>query len=236
MSEINLDLEKNTAEWIQKNRLCLIEVSPERILSEIHKLLDGQNVKKVMPLLKDFELMAPWQDNLNQSRRFTEYKNSQYLKSNEQVQALKMARLINIVSEKGLRALKPSKKLLRKYTLLRYWIKRVHEIPEKLSEAERLKLHRELEYDLPSLIIYLPLETQKAWIKQWRDPENKLFHPRPPLGGRLLQKKLGLSPGPLLGHLLDHLSLENAFGRIDGEESAIRESKKWCKQQLGKCD
>jgi tRNA nucleotidyltransferase (CCA-adding enzyme) len=49
---------------------------------------------------------------------------------------------------------------------------------------------------------------------RWRDPEDRLFHPRPPLDGSRLQQLLAIAPGPRLGQLIDHLTAERAFGRL----------------------
>ena len=46
-------------------------------------------------------------------------------------------------------------------------------------------------------------------------PADPLFHPRPPLDGRRLQSLLAIPAGPRLGRLLDHLTIERAFGRLN---------------------
>ncbi|MFM7327018.1 MAG: hypothetical protein ACKO4L_19245, partial [Nodosilinea sp.] len=51
-------------------------------------------------------------------------------------------------------------------------------------------------------------------LTRWRDPDDPLFHPRPPLNGRQLQQELGLPAGPALGRLLEALKRERAFGRL----------------------
>ena len=85
---------------------------------------------------------------------------------------------------------------------------------EGLGEAERLELQRDLEEDLPALLLDLPPATAQAALARWRDPADPLFHPRPPLDGRQLQRELGMAAGPELGQLLEALSRERAFGRL----------------------
>ena len=85
---------------------------------------------------------------------------------------------------------------------------------EGMGEAERLELQRDLEEDLPALLLDLPPATAQAALARWRDPADPLFHPRPPLDGRQLQRELGIAAGPELGQLLEALSRERAFGRL----------------------
>jgi len=56
----------------------------------------------------------------------------------------------------------------------------------------------------------------RAGMVRWRNPADRLFHPRPPLDGRRLQQLLAIPPGPRLGQLIDHLTAERAFGRLGG--------------------
>ncbi|MDC0325990.1 CCA tRNA nucleotidyltransferase, partial [bacterium] len=77
-----------------------------------------------------------------------------------------------------------------------------------------------------------PMEHQKEWLSRWRDQEDKLFHPSAPLNGRTLQAKLGLPPGPRLGELIDHLCLEQAFGRIRSQDDAIQCARAWIHKPL----
>jgi len=64
----------------------------------------------------------------------------------------------------------------------------------------------------------MPLDpaAARAAMERWRNPADRLFHPRPPLDGRRLQQLLAIPPGPLLGQLIDHLMAERAFGRLGG--------------------
>ncbi len=75
-----------------------------------------------------------------------------------------------------------------------------------------LQLCRELEEDLPALVLLAPKATD-GWLQRWRDRTDPLFHPRSPLDGRTLQRELGIAPGPQLGELMERLMLERAFRR-----------------------
>ena len=101
-----------------------------------------------------------------------------------------------------------------------------------MNERERLKLHQELEEDLPAFTLAWPLERQKEWLNRWRDQEDPLFHPCAPLNGRTLQAELGLRPGPHLGELIHHLCLERAFGRILSQNDAIQCARAWMNKPL----
>ena len=77
------------------------------------------------------------------------------------------------------------------------------------------------------VVLPLPGPDQTTWLRRWRDPEDKLFHPRTPLNGRMLQEQLGLVPGPSLGALIDHLRLEYAFGRVVNQNDALLSARDW---------
>jgi tRNA nucleotidyltransferase (CCA-adding enzyme) len=68
-------------------------------------------------------------------------------------------------------------------------------------------------------------------MDRWRDPDDTLFHPRPPLDGRDLQRDLGLTASPRLGELIEHLTLERAFGRLDNRAEALEAAKRWLERQ-----
>jgi tRNA nucleotidyltransferase (CCA-adding enzyme) len=83
-------------------------------------------------------------------------------------------------------------------------------------------LQRELENDLPALLLSVDPQEARRAMARWRDRNDPLFHPRPPLDGRILQSRLGLPPGPLLGRLIDHLTRERAFGRLGEKQAGLR--------------
>ena len=72
------------------------------------------------------------------------------------------------------------------------------------------------------LLLRLPPAEARALLERWRNPEDPLCHPQPPLNGDALRQALQLPAGPQLGALLQHLTLERAFGRLEGSGAAGR--------------
>ena len=157
------------------------------------------------------------------------------LQPGEQSWALPLARLAALLTPATLAGLRASRRLQQRDRRLRHWLQRLESgnapataaMPSAaaafradeltlagLAEPERLALQRELEEDLPALALHLePLEAREA-LKRWRDDNDPLFHPRPPLDGLQLQQLLGIPAGRTLGALLAHLTHERAFGRL----------------------
>jgi len=106
----------------------------------------------------------------------------------------------------------------------------------QLNELDRFKLHQELEMFLPSFIFYLPQKLRLNWLNRWRDKEDKLFHPSNLLNGDVIKKYLKIEDGPILGELLQYLSKELAYKRLNNFDEAIYEAKQWIKQNAPKCD
>ncbi|MET0032578.1 MAG: CCA tRNA nucleotidyltransferase, partial [Limnospira maxima] len=52
-------------------------------------------------------------------------------------------------------------------------------------------------------------------------PDDAIAHPQPVISGKLLMAKLGLSPSPLLGDLLQEIQIAKAEGQISTREDAI---------------
>ena len=105
-----------------------------------------------------------------------------------------------------------------------------------LNELDRFKLHQELEMFLPSFIFYLPQNLRLHWLKRWRNKEDKLFHPSNLLNGDEIKKHLQIKDGPLLGELLEYLSKELAYERLNNFDEAIYKAKQWIEQNAPKCD
>ena len=95
--------------------------------------------------------------------------------------------------------------------------------PLRLLRGIRLALCSELEADLPALLLLLP-QAATGLLERWRLPGDPLFHPKPPIDGRSLQRELAIPPGPQLGRLLEHLTLERAFGRLAAGPEARAEA------------
>ena len=108
-------------------------------------------------------------------------------------------------------------------------------IPQ-LNELDRFKLHQELEMFLPAFIFYLPENLRLDWLHRWRDNDDKLFHPSNLVNGEVIKKNLEIKDGPFLGELLQYLSKELAFKRLNNFDEAIYKAKQWIEQNAPKCD
>jgi tRNA nucleotidyltransferase (CCA-adding enzyme) len=156
------------------------------------------------------------------------------LTAEEQQAALPLARLAAVLDAAALRRLRSSRQWQQRVEALRHWQQRLGASADgaaaaasALPERERLSLQRQLEADLPALLVRWPAHEARAWLGRWRNPHDPLFHPRPAIDGHSLQQELGLRPSRELGALLEHLMLERAFGRLQGRSDALREAQKW---------
>ena len=106
----------------------------------------------------------------------------------------------------------------------------------QLNELDRFKFHQELEMFFPSFIFYLPQNLRFDWLNRWRDKEDKLFHPSNLLDGDEIKKNFKIEDGPILGNLLQYLSKELAYKRLNNFDEAIYKAKQWIEQNAPKCD
>tara|TARA_Y100001968_G_scaffold297456_1_gene306415 strand:+ start:13104 stop:14333 length:1230 start_codon:yes stop_codon:yes gene_type:complete len=224
LAEFNFFLEDKTYSLFDLNaELLAKKVSPERIKYEIQRLINGDYADFVIPLLKRTGLLNPWRDKSKVSiSEEIGLKASKEFQCNELSIALPLARLVDLISDRGLCNLRFSKKEIQACKVLRKWQKRNDGSAfSSLNEFDLFNLHLELENHLPALIIDLPLDSQSVWLKRWRDPFDPLFHPSSPLNGNTIQEILNVKKGPFLGEIIEHLSREKAFNRLHTYEEAI---------------
>ena len=227
-AELSMTIDEATFEMLARHRHHLPKVAAERIQAEVLKLVRAHSADHAIRLLHSLQLIAPWSS--DQPQRTL---NAEALTNQEQQVALPLARLTQLLSDQGLSDLRLSRKQIQRCVQLRkWWMRDQQQSADTLNEKERLKLHQELQEDLPAFTLTWPLERQKEWLSRWRDQEDKLFHPSAPLNGRTLQAELGLPPGPRLGELIDHLCLERAFGRIHSRNDAIQCARAWIHKPL----
>ncbi|QNI56574.1 tRNA nucleotidyltransferase (CCA-adding enzyme) [Synechococcus sp. BIOS-E4-1] len=250
IAELNMHLDDPTLEMLKRNRALLARAAPERIQAELVRLVAAPAADRAMATIQELGLLEPWtkQDAAaGNERPVRGAQTSELLTDMERRQALPLARLTQLLPDVGLKELRFSRRELQRCERLRYWIKRStssegRPCPEELTEQERLRLHMDLEQDLPALILTWPAGLQQQWLERWRDLQDSLFHPRPPLNGTSLQEALKISPGPTLGALLRHLSLERAYGRVSTREQALNAARSWLSHQAvqtdpdGSCD
>ena len=250
IAELQMRLDAQTLKMLHRNRSLLPRAAPERIQAELLRLVAAPAADRAMATLLELELLKPWTNQASATGnqlRIGATKTSELLTDSERRQALPLARLTQLLPDAGLKDLRFSRRQMQRCERLRYWIKRSTSseecpCPDALTEPERLQLHMDLEQDLPALILTWPAALQQPWLERWRDPQDPLFHPRPPLNGTDLQEALQISPGPTLGALIQHLSLERAYGRVSTREQALNAARSWLFHQEvqtdpdGSCD
>jgi tRNA nucleotidyltransferase (CCA-adding enzyme) len=239
IAELPLTIEAETRVMLHRHRHRLPLAAPERIQAELTRLVESPGAALALQELKALDLLAPWQELpapgfggvLAGADPET---TASCLTTQERDQALPLLRLTTCLSDQGLQALRFSRRQQQRCARLRQWLHRDDgKAFGSLPEAERLTLHRTLEDDLPALILTLPLPEREEWLQRWRNDDDPLFHPRPPVDGRTLQESLSIPQGPRLGELLQHLSLERAFGRLHHREEALEAARLWLSGRCG---
>ena len=235
MAELDMTMDSRTLEMIQRNRELLKDAAPERIQAEVLRLVAAPAADCAIRTAREIDLLHPW--STRNAMAFSQGSEaisagSALLTANERDQALPLARLTALVTDAGLKQLRCSRQQMHRCERLRHWWAQtlgqepcIH--PDQLSEQDRLKLHQDLENDLPAFILTLPGSEQQHWLKRWRNPEDPLFHPQPPIDGNSLQQDLKVTPGPILGALIRHLTLERAYGRLTNREQALSAARSW---------
>jgi len=237
VSELNFKIDLNLITFIKKNKAKLYLAAKERINYEIQKIVNGANALEAVLLIKKFNIFGI--DNLSEDSFFLDLEKINYAELNQEekekfLPSFFIAQILDVLS---LEKLKFSKAEISKTKLLRKW----HFLLEKkniaqLTEAERFALHKELEMFLPLFIFYLPQNFRLDWLHRWRDNNDKLFHPSNLLNGDVIKKNLKIKDGPILGELLQYLSRELAYKRLNNFDEAIYKAKRWIEQNAPKCD
>ena len=253
-SELEFRLEPRTRSWILQHGPRIGSVAGERVLAELEKLAAAPAGHRGLADVLNSELLRPWQGaGSNEERRNAlalldrlslEQSRQLQLSAEEAAAALPLARLAALLDGAALQALRSSRRLQQRVERLRHWQTRLGITDPigraaALPEAERLQLHRQLEEDLPALLLGWPEPEQEAaqataeraeaagWLERWRNPRDPLFHPRAAIDGGSLQRELQLRPSPQLGALLDHLMLEQAFGRLHERGEVLQRARQW---------
>jgi len=237
VSELNFKVDLKLITFIKKNKRKLYFVAKERINYEIQKIVHGANALDAVLLIKTLNIFGS--ENLYKDSFFLDLKKINYeeLNQHEKEEFLPFFFITQILDVVSLEELNFSKVEIAKTNLLRKWhfFLKNKNIPQ-LNELDRFKLHQELEMFLPSFIFYLPQKLRLVWIKRWRDKEDKLFHPSNLLNGDVIKKYLKIEDGPILGELLQYLSKELAYKRLNNFDEAIYKAKQWIEQNAPKCD
>jgi len=237
ISDLNFKIDLKLVDFIKKNKEKVYLVARERINYEIRKIVNGKNALDAVILIKKLNIFGS--DDLCEDSFFLDLKKINFAELNqeEKEKFLPLFFIAQILNVASLEKLKFSKAEIVKTKLLRKW----HFFLKKkniaqFNELDRFKLHQELEMFLPSFIFYIPQNLRFDWLKRWRDKEDKLFHPSNLLNGDVIKKQLKIDDGPLLGEILQYLSKELAFGRLNNFDEAIFKAKQWIEQNAPKCD
>ena len=237
VSELNFKIDQDLISFIKKNKDQLYFVAEERINYEIQKIVNGANALEAVILVKNFNIFGS--DNFYKDSFFLDIQNINFEQLNkfEKENFLPFFFITQILDVVSLNKYKFSRAEISKTKLLRKWhfFLKKKNIAE-LNELDRFKLHQELEMFLPSFIFYLPQNLRFDWLNRWRDKEDKLFHPSNLINGDVIKRNLKINDGPILGKLLQYLSKELAYKRLNNFDEAIYKAKQWIKQNAPKCD
>ncbi|MCP9884819.1 CCA tRNA nucleotidyltransferase [Synechococcus sp. ATX 2A4] len=251
-AELGFRLDATSEAWIRRHHRRIDQVAPERVRVELEKLAacagGGEGLARVQAtgLLDAWCRPAPVGEGAATAvkaaggaalRQITPAAaEARGLSEDEALAALPLARLATLLDAASWGRLHASRALQRRCGQLRSWRAQLQGAggtgdPAKpfATEREQVHFHREVDHDLPALLLMLPLPFARAWLPRWREPGDPLFHPRPPLDGKELQQRLGLAPSRRLGELLAHLTIERAFGRLKSSEEALVEARRWLK-------
>ncbi len=237
VSELNFKIDLKLVDFIKKNKGSLYLVAKERITYEIQKIVNGANALDAVLLIKQLNIFDT--ENLFKDSFFLDLEKINYgeLDQDEKDKYLPSFFIAQILDVVTLEKLKFSKGDIAKTKLLRKWhLFLKNKNIAQLDEFDRFKLHQELEMFLPSFIFYLPQNLQLDWLHRWRDKDDKLFHPSNLVNGDVIKKNLEIKDGPILGELLQYLSKELAYKRLNNFDEAIYKAKRWIEQNAPKCD
>ena len=237
VSELHFQIDPKLITFIKRNKEKLYLVAKERINNEIKRIVNGPNALEAVIFVKKLNIFGS--DDLYKESFFLELQkiNFSELNKNEKEKFLPLFFIGQILDEECLEKFKFSKVEITKIKLLRKWHfllkkKRI----EEFNELEIFELHQELEIFLPSFIFYLPENLRVDWLHRWRDKEDKLFHPSNLINGDVIKKNFKIEDGPVLGELLNYLSKELAYKRLNNFDEAIFKAKQWIEQNAPKCD
>ncbi len=237
VSELNFDIQPNILKFIELNKFQLKEVSVERIQYELKKIVKGKEALKTIECLNKIKIFDWIQSYENDHSNSLLFENFDIFLREEIDRFFPIAYLKELLKESVIKKFKFSKSDTLSINSLRRWCEKLKKKSiMDFTEIERFELHKDLEMILPAFILYLPKKYHKEWLERWRNKKDKLFHPRNYFNGNQLKNIVGMEDGPLLGELLNYLSREFAYERLNNFDEAIYKAKEWFQQNAPKCD
>ena len=237
VSELNFQIEPRILEFIKLNKFQLKSVSVERIHYELKKIVQGKEAYKTVQSLNKIKIFDWIQSYENNHSNDLLIINCENFLQEEIDKFFPIAYLKELLKEPLITKFKFSKSDTLAINSLRRWSEKLKlKSIRNFSEIERFDLHKDLEKILPAFILYLPKKFHKEWLKRWRNKKDKLFHPRHYINGNQLKDAVGIEDGPLLGDLLNYLSREFAYERLNNFDEAIYKAERWFQQNAPKCD
>ena len=237
VSELNFHIEPHILEFIKLNKYHLKAVSVERIQFELKKIVHGKEALKTVEFLNDikiFDWIQSYENNHSNRLMFINFDN---FLQDEIDKFFPIAYLKELLKKPVIKKFKFSKSDTLAINSLRRWSGKLKKKSIlDFTEIERFELHKDLEFILPAFILYLPNKFHKEWLERWRNKKDKLFHPRIYINGNQLKNIVDIEDGPLLGDLLNYLSREFAYERLNNFDEAIYKAKDWFQQNAPKCD
>ena len=236
-SEYEYEFELSLIDFITANKKLLKEVATERIIYELRKIFKSKRALKAVLLINEIKLFDWLQKYEDFSCDYMRNLNFRNFTKKELESYLPLLYLTEVLEEVAIKKLKFSRFEISSCKAIKKWKKKLVTKPiNNFSEWDRFELHSEMENILPTFIFYLPFEYHNDWLTRWRDAGDKLFHPSNLINGNTLKRHLKLNDGPLLGNILNYLSKEYAFDRINNFDEAIYEAERWIQQNAPKCD
>ncbi len=237
VSELDFNVDVNLINFFKTYKNQLRRVANERINYEIQRIIRGKKASQAINLINKLKIFDYIQSEKNLMFLDLEKTNFEEFNKFEKEKFAPLFFLVQILDEFSLKNLKFSKSEISKIKLLRKWNlllkkKTIYEF----NERERFDLHKELETILPSFILFLPEPLYLDWLTRWRDKDDKLFHPSNLIKGEVVKKYLKIQDGPILGKVINYLSRELAYNRLDNFDEAIFKGKQWIQQNAPKCD
>ncbi len=237
ISELNFNIDDRLKNAVKKYRNQLRLVANERINYEIQRIIRGGNASLSISLINKLKIFDYIQLERDLISIDLDKINLEKFNQIEKEQFLPLFFLCQILDEVALKELRFSKSEILHIKLLKKW-KRILDKKNiyEFNEKERFDLHKELETILPSFILFLPEIFHIDWLARWRNKDDKLFHPSNLIKGNDIKKYLKIHDGPILGKLMNYLSRELAFNRLNNFDEAIYKGKQWIQQNAPKCD